>query len=444
MAINGHDEWIPGFQDWVRGQAPEFQWLYRGQPAKYSSLAPSQLRGGNRASYANRLRMLDNRIAERFLDGLPIPVHEHAIAGPPGEGEGSAVQLAGEHEDGSSQVTRAELLRGLAQHYGYPTMFVDLSLEPKVATFFATHALVDGRYQVITDVPGIVYRWPATRVSETKLMLALERTPRDAYDVLPSHDLTAIYPAFARPRNQFAIMTSVAFRPYQNSAPTDPVGIPILETSIDDLLSVDLLDVPTCERYQLPPSAGQGVEEVFRATEDAFFPDRIDLGNSLVSIVALLSLTAFDPEIWGTGTEGTFAAAMDSGDALLARECYRLLEGLAAPRPRMPLGNVSIALRELTEQARAAALLPGGNAAGRRTILPDLNSRYERVRDILSVADQAPVYAIEEGSDHAELLDVFECDETYRSEVVRQLKAVQSWNESLLENGDGTNPVDRP
>ena len=92
----------------------------------------------------------------------------------------------------------------------------------------------------------------------------------------------------------------------------------------------------------------------------------------------------------------------------------------------------------------AAALLPGGNAAGRRTILPDLNSRYERVRDILSVADQAPVYAIEEGSDHAELLDVFECDETYRSEVVRQLKAVQSWNESLLENGDGTNPVDRP
>ena len=61
-----------------------------------------------------------------------------------------------------STITAEQLIRALAQHYDFPTFFVDISFSPAVAAFFATHEVREGRY-VETGDSGVVHRWPAVR-----------------------------------------------------------------------------------------------------------------------------------------------------------------------------------------------------------------------------------------------------------------------------------------
>jgi hypothetical protein len=399
-------------------------------------LAASQLREVHLKTYANRLRALDLGIAKRLLASLPSQLQHEAVDGSPGEDEGSAVRLAGDSRQDQESITLAELFRTLAQHYGYPTMFADLTLEPLVAAFFATHTSTGGRYEPIANEPGVIYRWPALRIGKVGLHLLRRNPPAHEYDLIPALDLTHIHSAFARPRNQRAVMIALAFRPFQVNVAEDPAGHPILEAPTHYLVTLDPTTLPTCERFQLPKGAGFDVASIAHDSLDALFPDRIDLGYSFISVAALLSLVAIDPDIYGSGTgseRSTFEAKMSAARTLIQRECFRLLPSFSPPSLDMTLEEAAMTLQLAAAHGRDAARLPMGNREKREEILPDIDRWSERIAEIGRYADQLPVHAVENPQDYPELVDFFHCDPLYRETVERQLKAVRRWNKVLQD-----------
>jgi hypothetical protein len=315
-------------------------------------------------------------------------------------------------------------------------MFLDLTLEPLVAAFFATHASTGGRYEPIPNEPGVVFRWPAWRVGEVELQLLRRIPPADEYDRLPALDLTHIHSSFARPWNQRAVMAITALRPFRSDVRDDPVGHPILETPIDYLIGVDPTAFPTCERFQLPEDAGSDLRSIAREGLDALFPDRIDLGYSFVSVAALLSLVAIDPDFYGSGSESersSFKTQVRAGCALIQRECFRLIPGISLPRLDMTLQDAILELQLAVMRGRDAATLPLGNRERRREILPDLELWSERVAEISEQADNLPIYAVENPEDYPDLVRSLPSDLSYRESVERQLEAVRQWNKLLQE-----------
>ena len=92
--------------------------------------------------------------------------------------------------------------------------------------------------------------------------------------------------------------------------------------------------LPSCERFQLPPGAGHELTELTGVSANALFPDRIDLGYSYLSIIALLSLIIHNPDRWGVprdeepGVDGLrkrFNDGIHTGQIVLDRECFRLV-----------------------------------------------------------------------------------------------------------------------
>ena len=66
MSGKSADEWIDSFHDWVRGQDPRFHWLYRGQPARFTTLAPSQ----RDALSTRQIRLLADRLQVEIAEKL--------------------------------------------------------------------------------------------------------------------------------------------------------------------------------------------------------------------------------------------------------------------------------------------------------------------------------------------------------------------------------------
>lgn len=124
------------------------QFLFRGQNRRYSPCYPSICRGFERVvpavanlAYHDQLRLIQRMIqAWWFCRALK----QHP-----------AMCWAAEQNiyvDGMA----------LAQHYGIPTGYMDLTQSAEVALFFAACAYRDGGWQPVPDGEGVLYRvhWP--------------------------------------------------------------------------------------------------------------------------------------------------------------------------------------------------------------------------------------------------------------------------------------------
>jgi FRG domain len=121
------------------------------------------------------------------------------------------------------RVSFGELVRALAHHYGFPTFFVDLTLEPLVAAFFATYEYMDGRYVVRESEPSVVYRRPARRASSVRLQIPVEQPRGDGVSAVNAIDLTKTSRYVRRPHNRTRVLATPVSRPV-GPTPVRPVG----------------------------------------------------------------------------------------------------------------------------------------------------------------------------------------------------------------------------
>lgn len=381
--------WFREFQSWVRQESPLDEWVYRGQAAKYPSVTPALLRDRHRALYGNRLYFLEPRVVFDLLDKSGVFGPETLYPGVTNwntdlDREGFVSYLA-QNDSANELVAFSELMASLVQHYGFPTLFVDLSLDPLVSAAFATHELSDQGYSVSGE-EGILYRWPARRLSRGRLQIPQlgERVVHNALVGAPEHvgrslwekvgddpylqvlatmisgqqqpeptqpikavDLSGIHPLMRRPRNQSAVLASPVFLPTRLPTPeglTTPGLAEALYTHIDDLEFVDMRRLPGCESFSLPPDSGTELCEQTGFSMEALFPDRIDLGYSYLSVMALQSIVSSFPtadhdevlvgaDLLEAGRKA-FQRGIEVSRMLLDRECFRLI-------PDMPITHLA-------------------------------------------------------------------------------------------------------
>ena len=375
-------DWYANLQAWINRKSPLGEWLYRGQPAKYPSVTPALLRDKHRKLYANRLHYLELRIVLDLLSSSPVFGPETLYPGVVSwdvdfARQSFASYIMKEDEAPDGLIGFAELMASLAQHYGFPTLFVDLSLDPIVSAAFATHELSDDGYSVSRE-EGVLYRWPAKRLSRGRLQIphldhsdiqkALFGLPKEIkpfWETVPDNeylralatlltgqcppepktpikavDLSGIHPFLRRPRNQAAVLASSVFLPVRVPTPETlqtPGVAEHFSTHIDDLKFIDMSELPGCEKFVLPPGAGRELSERTGVTMDALFPDRIDLGYSYLSVMALHSIiNSYPVDDHDTAVLGedlirqsrkALQRGIEVGRMILDRECFRLVPG---------------------------------------------------------------------------------------------------------------------
>jgi hypothetical protein len=239
-----------------------------------------------------------------------------------------AYRIFGSPPAGHPQLSFSEVVRALAQHYDFPTLFIDVSFHPLVGAFFATHSYSrkEKRWEV-SSKPGVVFRWPAHRFSSSRLEIS--GTSNGEARNIKVIDITKIHPHMRRPRHQFAGLVT----PVSDPKPLyQPFSSPISMLDLCDMATLDC-----CDRFELSVEAGSTLEKLEGLTPDALFPDCVDLGYSYVSVIAFLSLVAHKgdsfkemprswiPQSWVDSGIKSYSRAILAGRALLDRECLRLL-----------------------------------------------------------------------------------------------------------------------
>jgi hypothetical protein len=480
--------WYQDFRQWVSKSCPAGEWVYRGQPSCYKSILPSMLRPGKREFYdSRRLYYLDIDIGRYLFDTSPVfqdqSLFKDLITDKLGRQlEEMAYSMFGGPPASLPRLSFPEIMRALAQHYDYPTLFIDVSFHPLAAALFATHTAIQDGFRV-RDEPATVFRWPATRRSQSRLEInGLGNGKPVSINVI---DITRIHPLMRRPRNQFAGLATPVSDP-------KPVYQPF-SSPLDDLEFEDMAALDCCERFELPTNAGETLQQVEQASMDALFPDYIDLGFSYVSIIALVSLIVHKPTVVEPQSE--MAASLQSSwervtaaaRTLLDRECLRLVPGCPVTEmvhqqnlheveytfnsqvesvrqavPLMQSGKVSDMSRQYLKQReaemrKAASIqfdawvkaireVKGDEIADQLAaegvpqytitqadnfdwILPELDQRILRFKEMLQFADRVPAYALEKPDSHQHLLDAFIRDQAYENEVTRELAATRKWLE---------------
>lgn len=393
--------WLEELLAWADEPCPCDAWIYRGQAAKFPTVLPGYLRPTHRKFFGDRLHSLDTSLVRLLMErtscftatqlfGSGLPVLPQPLGPSP---LGTIGGAAGPFDFAPTQ---AEVTAALAQHYGLPTLYVDVSFDAVVAAFFATHEWVAGSFRPSAE-PGRVLRWPARR--RTQLLLEIDDPgrpdPADAWidamlaghlrdafkqaieevrrDAPPSQtpglriiDLTSMARTVRRPHAQRG---ALACPIYFDGNPFAPEWLPgaaraAMPTALEDLRFSDMSQLPVTEELKLPPGAGVQLDAATGASESALFPDRIDLGYSFFSVAALLSIVS-----WGSPDDLVSIPALSSEDferreslgrrlqraldaaaALIARESFRLLPGFPPDSLR-----ASPSLSEAGDQLRSQA-----------------------------------------------------------------------------------------
>lgn len=315
------DKWLTRFVRWAHKPSPTGEWVYRGQAAKYQAIVPSLMRPGLREHHASReLFDIDYDVAQAIFSASPT-FGEGALHPVISDTMGSQIEglaaMMGSAPSIHPEVSFAELARALAQHYDYPTFFVDVSFHPLVSAMFASHKFGADGYRVSDDA-GVLYRWPVERKSARRCNI--HGTIRGELFELGVIDIRNVHPMVRRPNTQYAALATPVFDP-------KPIYQPF-QTSIDQLECVDMGALECCDRFVLPPRAAQTLSEQTGVTIAGLFPDCIDLGFSYLAVIALLSLTIHHPkETDGKVAElleAMFDRTVSAARALLDRECFRL------------------------------------------------------------------------------------------------------------------------
>lgn len=487
MAVRS--DWHHAFRQWLTRPSPCGEWLYRGQAASNGTILPSLLRGTNYREYGSQLRELSYKAAAAILASSPVlskqRIHPELIDAPlflqMEQAFGKPVEAAG--------ISLNELIRALAQHYGFPTRFVDLTRNPIVAAFFATYSFADGSYNPSTE-PGVIYRWPVLRKSSIRLELPLDVEVAGCVSI-GAIDLSGMHPLFRRPRNQAAVVAKPALDPAALVVPT------FFQRAPEDLTTVDLSQLPSCDRFELPAGAGKELTECYHVDPAALFPDAIDLGYSYLSLMAFLSLAAPLPEdsYHERSHEPQVAASLkrwfEGGVRVVGivgdRECLRLTPDCPFPEriAGHSLHDAEADLRRLASAARDGArqmthqdvrqyatgavtrateaaletlrirvkawnqavkqlgsehaglmmredLQPGDVEFGASDwVVPEIDRRLNLVLQIVKNAEKVPAYAFADPVKHAGMLDALPSDADYERLVTRQLAAQETWLAAL-------------
>lgn len=351
-------DWLAAYQQWFTSVCPGCTWLYRGQAASYKSVVPSLLRPASRNRYGAGLFDMSARVTHTILaSSTAIPLdrlHDDL-------GQGDTVSLmggmlsmfllGGTTPPGVMDVTRSEILRALAQHYDFPTLYIDVSLSPQVAAFFATHEFHAGGYRV-RNAPAVVMRWPALRRSGTRLEISLDGEPEHrGWGKIEIVDIHRSNPYFVRPTNQAAALAKPVFRPWDIAAPETlaPEGaVPFFTTPLEDLTVIDMPNLTNADFFEFPAGAGQELSGRLCLNADALFPNQVDLGYSSFCLIALLSMVAHDPDQWGVDRSDEphvprlrqwWVDSTGAGIAILDREHMRLIPGYRTPRKNLFLSR---------------------------------------------------------------------------------------------------------
>jgi len=475
-------DWYKSFREWFECPSPTGEWLYRGQAAKYSSLLPSLLREPNKKFYRNMLYDYDYQIADTILLTSPAlsakPLYSDVVTD---ELDLEVSRLFGVPPRWNPSLSIPEIIRALAQHYGFPTLFVDLTRNPIVAAFFATHTYSKGRYTVRDDEPGVVYRWPAVRVSRARLKIPIgEKKEHYDYDTIDAFDLSSINNYFRRPRNQTAVLAAPVVDPLRPWFP------PLFASSPDDLIIFDMAKLSCCEHFQLPAGGGYTLTKLNGVTSEAMFPDLIDLGNSYLSIIALLSLIThskkFEEGILAgriigdrecfrlvprcSLTETTLSHTLHDAEALLlliakmAREATHLMksEEVLEATGDMVKKKWEAAIKNLKErrevwnevvrevrgnvsqemlwsdvediktfEEKIKTLKLNSRDIDTDWIITEIDRRFKRVHGIIQTAKKVPCYALLDQTNFHNLVDAFPSDSEYEKEVALQVAAQRLW-----------------
>lgn len=336
------------FRRWIDEPSPLDLWVYRGQVARYETILPSITRPGARRYLGNRLHDVDPRTAHSLLTSSMVLRPPHLLPGLSGEMDLEREGFYSYVTERSGEASFSRIIRALAQHYGFPSLFVDVTLDPWVAAAFATYTRTQDGY-VPRSEPGRVYRWPARRRGDTLLVAPGRRraeqvlvaagvtSGRHSPLTLDLIDLSRMSAHLRRPTNQSSVLALPvevpSFNPETFSTPGVARVFPLREWDLDVL---DLAQLPLVESIEVTP---EQLEEPLSArgmSMDALFPDAIDLGYSYMGMVALLSLVTVhpepeqelqDPEVDRWRTARQHAASIAAAEAILDRECFRLVPG---------------------------------------------------------------------------------------------------------------------
>lgn len=488
--IRKQPNWYTSFQAWIAQPCAEGEWLYRGQATKYASITPSLLREKPKSVPRRALYQLSLHIADKIFQMSPVfrskGLHPELTEDPT---EIKLIQI-GTQLTGQPLfdhvISSPEVLRALAQHYGFPTQFVDLTLNPMVAAFFATHVHVNDTYYVSVE-PGTIFRWPARRLSKARLFISLDSDNEDfSIDAIPAIDLSSINKYLRRPKNQEAVLATPSRDPLQYFRVH-----PSFSASPEELDMIDMARLSSCQKFELPPSCGHEIEESDGVTTDGLFPDLIDPGYSYLSVIALMSIILHDPDdpeyAWlkNHPRDSSLIEQLNSGilasHIILDRECLRLI-----PRcpindifRKYPLSDAEHIVTVLSETAiRAAGLLGLSTTAEEKMqqdakdeifrrldtlrssplnpvrnlndlmgfinlargevygseeiewIRPEIQRRVSRVQEIINFAEYVPPYALQKPASYSQFIEALESDENYEKMINKQIHAHNIWKGS--------------
>lgn len=345
--------WYDDFAEFAREERDAGEWLYRGQPVRFTSVVPSLMRPRNQWMHQNKLASFEPRIARALSTGSPHYDLGQIYPGLDTSGDMATLPDATPMNE-IGTITAEQLIRALAQHYDFPTFFVDVSFSPAVAAFFATHEFRDGRH-VETDGPGVVHRWPAVRTSQARLVMG------DAdIEVL---DLQPVTSSFLRPHQQRAGMAMPVRKPFSFFEPetlAGPKAVSPFVTPMSELQLVDLAALPSCRKFTLPQGAARELRKRLGISPRALFPDSIDFGYSYFVMATFLSMAIHEPGYFGPDPQhdellrGMYERGIAAGRSILDREYFRLRGGTLVNRPSMSFQECVAALNAQADGARQA------------------------------------------------------------------------------------------
>ena len=354
--------WYDDFAAFAQEECDTGEWLYRGQPARFTSVVPSLMRPSNQWMHYNKLASFEPRIAKALSTGSPHYDLDQIYPGL--DTSADMVVLPDATPMNVSTITAEQLIRALAQHYDFPTFFVDISFSPAVAAFFATHEVREGRY-VETGDSGVVHRWPAVRTSESRLVIRGAEV-----DVL---DLRPVTSSFLRPHQQKAGVAMPVRKPFNLFEPetlAEPKTVSPFVTPISEFQLVDLAALPSCQKFTLPRGAATELRERLGVSQRALLPDSIDFGYSYFVMATFLSMAIHEPGYFGPNPKydpllrGMYERGIAAGRSILGREYFRLRGGALVNRPTISFRESVMTLNGQADAARQAIQLMIAAAGG--------------------------------------------------------------------------------
>lgn len=468
-------DWLSAFQSWAAEPCPEGEWVYRGQAAEYTQILPSALRESNRAMFDNGLyNVYDAVAADIFQDSLIFKdssLYPHVIDDEHGLMFQNLLYSMGEGPPSNNpRLSYPEVIRALVQHYGHPTLFIDISFNPMVAALFAANRWTDSGCGVREKGEGTVFRWPAVRKSHSRLSI-----PVHGDDPINVVDISRISPYMQRPYCQCAALATPVYDPkpmYQT-----------FRSSSSALICEDMGELRCCELFTIPAGGGHELNRLDGVSTAALFPDTIDLGYSYIGVIALVSMLLhrlvddkYIPLEWRCDTINP--QALTTARAILDRECLRNIPGLAIPGhlSGMTAEEARLSLMSLAEQAYAQIdmmdidiikalegpateqLLEEGQAEANKmyaiysSVLRDhgvkrvapkpklsfrkpppelvrkrLDACMRTVESIIETMEFVPVYALERPTEFRGHIDSLSSSDDYEKAVLEQTVAVNCW-----------------